>query len=128
MEGAFKKEELKNRTKKFAVKIFKFAGILENTPSTNIIKRQIIRSSSSVASNYRAACRGKSKADFLHKINIVEEEADETMFWLEFISEIGIDFPTQEMNYLLNESNELTAIFTSIGKTTKQNINSINKK
>lgn len=50
------------------------------------------------------------------------------MFWLEFISEIGIDFPTQEMNYLLNESNELTAIFTSIGKTTKQNINSINKK
>lgn len=125
MNGNLKKEELLVRTKKFAVRVYKFAESLDNIPSVNIVKRQIIRSSSSVASNYRASCRGKSKPDFLYKINIVEEEADESMFWLEFIREAEIKHDYNELEYLLKESNELTAIFTSIGKTTRQNLNSL---
>jgi four helix bundle protein len=113
-------KELKLRTKKFAVEILNFVDRLPNRRSANIIGNQLGRSASSVASNYRAACRARSHAEFISKIGIVEEEADESTFWLDIIpdtknSTIELIVP------LLNEARELTAIFTAVCKTAKQN-------
>ncbi|MDB4923866.1 MAG: hypothetical protein JWQ54_5849 [Mucilaginibacter sp.] len=85
-----------------------------------VLGNQILRSGTSVAANYRSACKARSKADFISKITIVEEEADETTLWLELImeSETLINDFTK---FLHKESNELTAIFTSSGKTAKEN-------
>ena len=79
------KEELKQRTKKFALDVFKFLMKMEKTKAVDVVSFQLFKSSSSVAANYRAVCRGKSSADFLNKLKIVDEEADESLFWLEFI-------------------------------------------
>jgi four helix bundle protein len=81
------KEELKKRTKEFALKIIKLIDELPDTKAGNTIGKQIIISGTSVASNYRSACRARSNADFVSKITIVEEESDETLFWLELIEE-----------------------------------------
>jgi four helix bundle protein len=114
------KEELKARTKKSALEIIK---LIEELPNTNVgrtISNQIIRSGKSIAANYRAACRVRSHADFISKINIVEEECDETLFWLEGIVESSL-LKKEKLQYLLKEADELTAIFTVSGKTAKQN-------
>lgn len=113
------KIELKNRTKKFGVDIIKFVDNLSNTRSNNHISGQLIRSATSVGANYRAALRGKSKPDFLNKIKIVEEEADECIYWLEILEETNPTINTSDLNRLKKESNELTAIFTAIVKTLK---------
>ena len=81
---------------------------------------QIIRSGTSVASNYRAACRARSNADFISKITVVEEECDETLFWLELIDESGL-IAKEKLIFLIKEADELTAIFTASGKTARQN-------
>ena len=75
-------DELKNRLKKFALRIIQLSENLPNTSTGQIIRRQIIRSGTSPGANYRAACLGKSDKDFLHKLKIVEEELDETLYWL----------------------------------------------
>jgi len=80
----------------------------------------LLRSSSSIGANYRSACKGKSTADFINKITIVEEEADESIYWLELIEESGL-VNSKEVFLLKKEANELTAIFTAIGKTAKTN-------
>ncbi|MCC8407987.1 four helix bundle protein [Mucilaginibacter sp. UR6-1] len=114
------KLELQKRTKKFAVDIIKFCSELPNIRAVNVLVNQLLRSSSSVGANYRSACKGKSTADFINKITIVEEEADESIYWLELIEECGLVH--NETVYLLKqEAKELTAIFTAIGKTAKQN-------
>ena len=113
------KEELKLRTKQFAIKIVKLVEDLPNTKAGNTIGNQIIRSGSSVAANYRSACRARSNADFISKITLVEEECDETLFWLELIVESGLLEKGRVQN-LLKEADELTAIFTASGKTAKQ--------
>ncbi|HCN84618.1 MAG TPA: four helix bundle protein [Sphingobacteriaceae bacterium] len=114
------KIELKKRTKKFAVDIIVFLGQLPYTKATDIISKQLLRSATSVGANYRSACRGKSAADFINKIIIVEEEADESVYWLELLEEASL--VNVELTYpLKKEANELTAIFTSIGKTSKLN-------
>jgi four helix bundle protein len=84
------KEELKKRTKGFAIRVFRFIDTLPKSKSVDVVTYQILKASSSVAANYRAVCRGKSGADFLNKLKIVDEEADETLFWLEFIKELEI--------------------------------------
>jgi four helix bundle protein len=112
--------ELKNRTKKFALEILKLVEQLPNTQTSRVIGNQILRSSTSVAANYRAACRAKSPKDFIYKMGIVEEESDETLFWLEMIQEAAL-LDTENLKYLMNESNELTAIFVSSLKTAKRN-------
>ena len=96
--------ELKNRTKVFAKDIIKLCRLLPNNREGRLIGNQLFRSGTSVAANYRAACRGRSKAEFISKLAIVEEEADESMFWLELIKEMGIskEFIIDE---LLSESN-----------------------
>jgi len=112
------KQELKNRTKTFALRIIKMAEALPRTATGNVIKKQIIRCATSVGANYRAACRARSTADFISKITIVEEEADETIYWMELIVDAEL-LPESKMSELLQEANELTAIFTASGKTAK---------
>jgi len=93
---------------------------LPNRRSANIIGNQLGRSASSIASNYRAACRARSHAEFISKIGIVEEEADESTFWLDIIPETK-NSTVELITPLLNEARELTAIFTAANKTAKQN-------
>ena len=113
-------KELKIRTQKFAVEILNFVDRLPNRRSANIIGNQLGRSASSIASNYRAACRARSHAEFIAKIGIVEEEADESAFWLNVIPDTK-NSTTELITPLLNEARELTAIFTAASKTAKQN-------
>jgi four helix bundle protein len=84
------KIELKLRTQRFAIDIIKFCETLPSKRSLNVLSNQLIRSSTSVGANYRSACRGKSAADFINKIVIVEEEADESIYWLELMEESGL--------------------------------------
>jgi four helix bundle protein len=112
------KIELKRRTQRFAINVIKFIEQLPTSRSLNVLCNQLLRSSSSVGANYRSACKGKSTADFINKIIIVEEEADESVYWLELMEESGLD-NSQELIVLKKEADELTAIFTAIGKTAK---------
>jgi four helix bundle protein len=103
---------LKAQTKKFAVSVAKFCEDLRPTHSILVYTRQLIRSSSSVGANYRAACRAKSTADFINKLKIVEEEADESVYFLELIQELE---PTHESKVtpLIKEGNEILAIIVA---------------
>jgi four helix bundle protein len=114
------KEELKNRTKKFALMIIKLVEELPDTLAGRTIGKQIIRSGTSVAANYRTACRARSNADFISKIAIVEEECDETLFWLELIAEANM-LKNERLHDIVKEADELTAIFTASGKTARLN-------
>ena len=113
-------KELKIRTRKFAVDILNFVDQLPNRRSAHIIANQLGRSASSVAANYRAACRARSHAEFISRIGIVEEESDETSFWLDIIRETK-NAQSENVSPLLNEARELTAIFTAAHKTAKSN-------
>lgn len=112
------KEDLKNRTKKFALMIIRIVEELPNTKTGNAIGNQLIRSGTSVAANYRTACKARSNADFISKITVVEEEADESLFWLELIEESGL-LKKEIIEKVKREADELTAIFTSAGKTAR---------
>jgi four helix bundle protein len=113
-------KELKLRTRKFAIEILNFVDKLPNRRSASIIGNRLGRSASSVASNHRAACRARSHAEFISKIGIVEEEADESTFWLDILPETK-NSTIELVTPLLNEARELTAIFTASSKTAKQN-------
>ena len=108
--------ELLQRTKQFALRIFKLVGALPQTIQGRAVAAQLIRSGTSVAANYRAACRARSKAEFVAKLGIVEEEADETAFWLELIIETTLLSPTK-VKPLLTEASEIVTIMTSSKKT-----------
>lgn len=112
--------DLKNRTKSFALSIIKLLKSVPKDFISEVLFKQLLRCSTSVAANYRAACRAKSRADFIHKIGTVEEEADESLFWLEMITKSEI-LSYDKTKTLIDEANQLTAIFTSIRKTTKEN-------
>jgi len=111
-------EELKDRTKEFAHRCVKLALSLSKTQLGNHIAGQLIRCSTSVASNYRASCLAQSKASFVAKLSIVLEETDESHFWLEFIIDEGL-LQRNLVEPLLKEAQELTAIFFSSRKTAK---------
>lgn len=113
------KEELKKRTNAFALSVFKFLIALEYNKPVNVVSNQLFRASSSVAANYRSACRGKSSADFLNKLKIVDEEADESLFWLEFIRDLEIKTDKKELDLLIKEANELVSIFSAAIRTIK---------
>lgn len=113
-----KPEDLKARTKKFALNIIQLIETLPKNQIGKVISNQILRSATSVGANYRAACRARSSKDFISKIAIVEEEADETVYWLELINESGLN-KSEILAELIKEANELTAIFTATGKTAK---------
>ncbi len=114
------KEELKRRTKEFALRVVRLVKALPRTQAGQVIGNQLLRSATSVAANYRAACRARSSADFIYKMGIVEEEADESLFWLEMIVETEL-MPASRVQGLLQEANELTAIFVASRKTAKGN-------
>ena len=117
-------KELKNRTQLFALTVIKFTEDLPKTRAADVLGKQLLRSACSVGAIYRSACRAQSYSHFISKINIVEEESDESLFWLELLSKakIGKD---ESIQPLIKEANELTAIFTATKKTlrfNKQNI------
>jgi four helix bundle protein len=107
------KDELKLRTKKFAVVIIFLSEKLDKKYYNTILFNQLIRSATSVGANYRSACRAKSDADFSYKIKIVEEEADESCYWLELLLEVNKN-NLLDVELALKESKELTAIFSAI--------------
>jgi four helix bundle protein len=107
------KDELKSRTKKFAVDIIFLSEKLDKKYYNTILFNQLIRSATSVGANYRSACRAKSDADFSYKIKIVEEEADESCYWLELLLEVNKN-NLLDVELALKESKELTAIFSAI--------------
>ena len=112
-------EIMKDRTKKFAKQIILLCRKLPKNREGNLIGNQIFRSGTSVASNYRAACRGRSKAEFIAKMGIVEEEADETIFWLEVIEEVEI-FNKDSISSLMQECNEILSIVVSSINTARK--------
>ncbi len=109
-------EELKRRTKEFAHRCIKLCKSLPNNDLGRLVKGQLLRSSTSVASNYRATCVAQSKKSFIAKISIVVEEADESLFWLEFIIDETL-LKKEKVIPLMNEANELVSIFISSRKT-----------
>ncbi|QCQ22108.1 four helix bundle protein [Desulfoglaeba alkanexedens] len=115
------KEDLKERTKQFALRVMKLIDSLPNTVSGRAIAGQLVRAGTSVGANYRSACRGRSKAEFTAKLGTVVEEADECCFWLELIMD-GDLIPRNRVEPLHQEANELTAIFVSSIRTAKSSI------
>ena len=112
-------DELKSRTKEFAHRCVKLAMALPNTQLGSHIRGQLIRCSTSVASNYRASCIAQSKASFISKLSIVIEEADESIFWLEFIIDENL-LKKHLVEPLQKEADELTAIFITSRKTARK--------
>jgi four helix bundle protein len=109
-------EELRARTKAFALRIIKLVGALPRHPAARVIGTQIVRSATSVGANYRAACRAQSRAAFAAKLAIVEEEADETHYWLELLTESGCVKP-DSLRDLIKAAREIVAIVTASRKT-----------
>lgn len=105
-------QELKERTKQFALRVMRLVDALPSTSKGRAIASQLVRSGTSVAANYRAACRGRSKAEFISKVGVAEEEADETALWLELIIEDKL-LSEKKVRSLLNEANELVAIMAA---------------
>jgi four helix bundle protein len=118
--------ELKLRTKNFSLMIIDLVEKLPNSISVRVVANQIVRSGTSVGANYRAVCRARSDREFISKMNIVLEEADETLFWIEIImAKQWVLKP--ELEVIWKEGNELTAIFVSALKTINNRINTQNK-
>jgi four helix bundle protein len=105
-------DELKQRTKRFSLHVMKLVAALPNSVHGRAIGGQLVRSGTSVGANYRAACRGRSKSEFIAKLGTVEEEADESAFWLELIIEGGL-LEKKLVEPLLHEANELVAIMAA---------------
>jgi four helix bundle protein len=104
--------ELKLRTKRFAVEVIKFAKTLPTDPVTAVITRQLVKSGTSVGANYRSSCRARSKPDFIAKMGIAEDEADETQYWLEVLIEAGI-VRADTVAMMRDEAEQLVKIFVS---------------
>src|SRR5262245_58173433 len=104
LETAMTEHELKQRTKAFALRVMRLIGSLPETTVGRAIGQQLVRSGTSVGANYRSACRGRSKAEFIAKLGTVVEEADESGFWLELIIEGGLH-PADSVHDLLDEAN-----------------------
>lgn len=109
-------KELKDRTKAFALRVLKLIDTLPDTRSGRVLANQLARSGTSVGANYRSACRSRSVAEMISKLSIVEEEADESAFWLELIAERGL-LAQRKLASLLQEAGELTAIMVASRKT-----------
>jgi four helix bundle protein len=113
-------DKLKVRTQKFALDVINLINALKTDQVSKVIGNQLLRSATFVGANYRAACRARSKADFISKITIVEEEADESLYWIELLEQTKL-VSTDKLMPLKKEAAELTAIFTASGKTAKDN-------
>ena len=116
-------EELKRRTKKFGLAVIKLVESLPSSQTARVIGNQLLRSALSVGANYRAACRARSKADFISKVGITIEEAYESQHWLEMLGEAGL-VPQDKLEQLAKEADELVAILTASAKTARENLSS----
>jgi len=112
------KEEMKTRTKKYALRVIKAVQALPGDRVANVLGSQLLRSGTSVGANYRAACRAKSTADFVNKLKIVEEEGDESLFWMELLVESGI-VSQRKLGELMKEGDEIVSIIVAALKTTR---------
>ena len=111
-------DQLRGRTKHFAVRVVKLFRELPKTTDAQVLGKQLIRCGTSVAANYRAACRGRSRPEFIAKLGVVAEEADESVFWLEMLSDCGI-VSEKAVAELLREAHELSAIFSASQHTAR---------
>ena len=112
--------QIKYRTKQIGLKVIKLIDDLQNKPSAWAISKQIIRSSTSIGANYRAACRAKSTPDFINKLKIVEEETDETIYWLEILEESSL-IQKDKISDLMKETNEILSIIVASINTARKN-------
>jgi four helix bundle protein len=110
--------DLRDRTKRFALRILKLCDSLPKTEGARAISRQLLRSGTSVAANYRAAGRARSRAEFVAKMGVVVEEADESVFWLDLLVESGL-VPKPRLDDLVGEASELLSIFVASQKTAR---------
>ncbi|HMX39011.1 MAG TPA: four helix bundle protein [Saprospiraceae bacterium] len=115
-------EELKKRFKDWAIQVVLFTRELPEAHDFRMVRNQIVRSAPSAAANYRAACRRKSEKDFINKLKIVEEELDETQFWLEFIVALSAEFRSRIVP-LYKEADELLSITVASLSTSRRNLN-----
>ncbi len=112
-------DDLKERTKSFALRVVRMVEALPKGKTSDVIGRQLLRSGTSVGANYRAACRAKSPADFISKMGTVEEETDESIFWMELLIEAGL-IPERLLMDLMREASEILAIIISSIKTVRK--------
>jgi four helix bundle protein len=117
-------ENLKKRTRKFGVDNILFCDSLKPKKASSVVTYQLVKAATSVGANYRAACRGRSQAEFFSKICIVVEEADESIFWLEVIEESDLSNEKSELKRLLIEGTEILKIMTKTKDSTYKNLNS----
>ena len=114
-------EELKKRTELFGLQVIRLVEGLPTTKAADVIARQILRSATSIGANYRAACRARSRAEFTSKIQIAEEEADESAYWLSLLLKANVANGAGT-RALFKEAEELTAIFSASARTAKRNV------
>ena len=112
-------EQLKERTKQFALRVIHLVNALPNSKMAEVIGRQLLRSATSVGANYRAACRARSHAEFMAKLGVVEEEIDESAYWLELLMASGV-MPATRLADLMEEANAPIAIIVASRKTAKK--------
>jgi len=114
------KEEMKIRTKKFALRVIRLVESLPQGRTVDVIGSQLLRCGTSVGANYRSACRARSRADFISKMGIVEEETDESLYWMQMVIDAEL-LPEKRLNDLMNEADEILAITVSSIKTARKN-------
>jgi len=120
------REGMKTRTKAYANRVVKLCGALPNNWIARILGQQLLRSGTSVGANYRAVCRAKSTADFINKLRVVEEECDESLFWMELLADNGF-VKASRLRELMKEGNELLAIVVSSAKTARTSRSHVNR-
>ncbi len=120
MNDTKRNRDLEQRTKAFALTVISFATNLPKTKAADVMSYQLLKSGTSLGANYREANRAESHDDFIHKIGIMEKEASETQYWLEIFQDSRTG-DAEKLRWLIQESGELLAIFTAIGKTAKRN-------
>jgi len=113
--------QFKRRTKQIALRIIRLVNSLPSSPDAAVLGRQLLRSGTSVGANYRAACRGKSGADLAHKLQIVEEEADESLYWIELLVESDL-CPARTVESLISDINEVLAMTVASIKTIRRGL------
>jgi four helix bundle protein len=113
-----KGRDLRQRTRKFALRVIRLVEALPKTRTAEVIGKQLLRAGTSVGANYRAACRAKSTKDFIYKMGLVEEEADESLYWMELLVEAGL-VKLERLQSLMVEADELVAITVASIKTAR---------
>ncbi|MEX2162302.1 MAG: four helix bundle protein [Anaerolineales bacterium] len=114
------RQELQTRTRQFGLRVIKLVDSLPRTKGAGVIGRQLLRSATAVGANYRSACRGRSRADFVSKLGIALEEADESLYWMELLVESGL-VSKKRISDLLDEANQIVSILAASSKTVRTN-------